>query len=696
MLHKFTNRLNNETSPYLLQHAHNPVDWYPWGAEALEKSKKENKPIFLSIGYATCHWCHVMEHESFENEEIAKLLNEYFVPIKVDREERPDLDAVYMKATIALTGGGGWPMNVFLTPENKPFFAGTYFPPDDSNVYGRMGFKTLLTRIHEAWKNQNEEILKSAEQILSSLQNKPDTTNLQNFQLSSDIFKKVFTTLQQSFDGIHGGFGRAPKFPMGHQFSFLLHHFYYSRESKALEMTQYSLAQMAFGGIYDQLGGGFSRYSTDDKWLVPHFEKMLYDNGLLAKCYLECFQITQNTYFKEVAEDIFKYILRDMSSPTGGFYSAEDADSEGVEGKFYVWEFEEVQKLLTKEEFDFAYKYFHIYEHGNWPEHGEKNNILFCTDTLEDFLKKNPEFNLEMAEQVKQKLLTYRGKRVRPLLDDKILTSWNGLMISAMALGYKVTGESKYLEAAAKAVEFINQKMTDKNGLLRSSRNGQSKIPAFLEDYTFLTQGLIYLWEATQEIKYLKQAIDLQNKTNELFWPENNNKTEKIYGTLNPHGEKLIIEEGEDHDGAIPTGNSVALFNLQKLGHYLGDNKLLNQAENLIESSAIYLEHYPSGFCQRLIGTQLAFYPISEVVIVALSANDPVFLEVQKYLKKNFLPNVVYFLVTPENEKSFKETIPALVDKNVIDSKTTIYVCQNFSCQQPIYSLEEFQKLLTK
>jgi len=670
-------------SPYLLQHAHNPVDWFPWGSEALEKSKKENKPIFLSIGYATCHWCHVMEHESFENEEIAKLLNEYFVPIKVDREERPDLDAVYMKATIALTGSGGWPMNVFLTPQHKPFFAGTYFPPDDSNVYGRMGFKTLLTRINEAWKNQNEEILKSAEQILSSLKNKPDTENFKNFQLSEDIFKKAFMTLHQSYDGIHGGFGRAPKFPMGHQFSFLLHHFYYSKEIKALDITQYSLAQMAFGGIYDQLGGGFSRYSTDDKWLVPHFEKMLYDNGLLAKCYLECFQITQNVFFKEVAEDIFKYILRDMTAPTGGFYSAEDADSEGVEGKFYVWEFEEIQKLLTKPEFDFVYKYFHIYEHGNW----EENNILFCNESLNEFIQKNPEFNVELANTVKQKLFDYRSKRIRPLLDDKILTSWNGLMITAMALGYKTTGERKYLEAAVKAVEFINLKMTDAKGLMRSSRNGQSKIPAFLEDYVFLTQGLIYLWEATQEIKYLKQAIDLQNQTNIYFW----NDQEKIFKTLNPHGEKLIMEEGEDHDGAIPTGNSVALFNLQKLGHYLGDTKLLNQAENLIESSAVYLEHYPSGFCQRLIGTQLAFYPMSEVVVVAPTAKDPDFLEVQKYLKGKFLPNVVYFLITPENEKSFKETIPALADKNAIDNKTTIYFCQNFSCKQPIFSLEELK-----
>ena len=560
---KTMNRLQHEKSPYLLQHANNPVDWYPWGEEAFEKARKEDKPILLSIGYSTCHWCHVMEYESFEDEEVAALMNETFVSIKVDREERPDIDNIYMTVCQLLSQGGcGWPLNVFMTPDKKPFYAATYVPKNSR--YGRLGMMELIPRIAEVWKNNREEILKSAESTTQSLTLATDPTRIQaGEELDSKTLKKTYEQLESRYDPAHGGFGNRPKFPTPHNLLFLLRYGQRTGNQKAIDMVSKTLESMSNGGIFDHIGFGFHRYSTDSEWLVPHFEKMLYDQALLALAYTEAYQLTKNKGFKQTAEQIFTYVLRDMTSPDGGFYSAEDADSEGEEGKFYLWSQQEIIEILGKKEAELVINIYNTEPGGNFTDEvsGEKpgTNILH--------LNKNPD-QAAMAlgisrdeldsriNESRQKLFDVREKRIHPSKDDKIITDWNGLMIAAFAKAGRVFENKKYTDAAEKAADFINSKLTKDGRLLHRYRGGDAAILANIDDYAFFIWGLLELYESTFNIVYLKEAISLTDQMIKYFWDDTN------YGFFftPSDGEKLLVKQKEIYDGAVPSGNAVAMI----------------------------------------------------------------------------------------------------------------------------------------
>ena len=497
--HKFTNKLINETSPYLLQHAHNPVNWHPWGEEALLQSRKLDKPIFVSIGYSACHWCHVMERESFENEEIAQLLNDNFICIKVDREERPDLDEIYMNAVQMMTGSGGWPLSAWLTPELESFFGGTYFPPEDR--WERIGFKNILKRLIHLWENQRDQLRQSAGQITSSMRQISQVQS-SDFEFSLSLWHSAVKAAEQTFDERYGGFGSAPKFPQAMELSFLLRYYFHTGEKQTLKMVEKSLHVMANGGIFDQLGGGFHRYSTDEQWLVPHFEKMLYDNALLSVTYLEAYQITRKEFYAKVARATLDYVVREMTATEGGFFSSQDADSEGEEGKFYVWQKIEIDKILGPDESKLFCTVYGVSPDGNW----EGKNILFRSCNLQEATQKIglTEYELiDRLEQDRQKLLTVRTERIPPHKDDKILTSWNGLMISALCKGFQVLGDKKYLVVAKKAVDFLLEKMHFQNQILRTYRNGISHLNGYLPDYAFLVAALIDVYESLFELSYV-------------------------------------------------------------------------------------------------------------------------------------------------------------------------------------------------
>ena len=517
---KHTNRLINQTSPYLLQHAHNPVNWHPWGEEALEHAKREDKPILLSIGYAACHWCHVMEHESFENEQIAAVMNEHFINIKVDREERPDLDEIYMNAVQMLTGAGGWPMTMFLTPDLKPFYGGTYFPPD--NRYGRPGFAQVLLGVEEAYRERHEAVADQADQITAHL-NRLSEMEAHDHTLTTDLLDAAYQDYRARFDSQYGGFGDAPKFPPSMGLSLLLRHWLRTGNPNALEMVEVTLEKMACGGMYDQLGGGFHRYSVDARWLVPHFEKMLYDNALLTVTYLEAYQATGKAFYRQIAVETLDYVLREMyNTEVGGFYSTQDADSEGVEGKFFVWTLDEVEALLGKEKAEIYCEYYDITEPGNF----EGKNILHV-QTPPDLFARKLRMDLQALETIlaegKEKLFEVREKRIKPGLDDKILTSWNGLMIRSMAMGYQILGDERYREAAEKSANFVLTQLSQDNGrLLRTHRAGKSHLNAYLEDYAYFIASLIDFYEATFDVRWLKQAERLNQIMIEQFWDDAN------------------------------------------------------------------------------------------------------------------------------------------------------------------------------
>ncbi|MFX1314023.1 MAG: thioredoxin domain-containing protein, partial [Promethearchaeota archaeon] len=536
------NHLLKEKSPYLLQHVNNPVDWYPWGMEAFDKAKREDKPIFLSIGYSTCHWCHVMAHESFENEEIAELMNDIFISIKVDREERPDIDKIYMTICQMMTGSGGWPLTIIMTPEKKPFFAGTYFPKQTR--FGRIGLIDLIKRIKELWVNQRNEIINSADQITFSLQNIDQESPGDKF--NQEIFRETYQQLSRQFDTIKGGFGNRPKFPTPHNLIFLLRYWKRTGDKKSLEMVEKTLRAMRKGGIYDHIGFGFHRYSTDSIWLVPHFEKMLYDQALIAIAYIEAYQATKNDIYKKTAEEIFSYVLRDMASSEGGFYSAEDADSEGEEGKFYVWPKEELEQILDKNELDLVIRIFNIEQNGNYLEETSGKN----TGNNIFHLKNIPENEIQdKLEKIRIKLFNTREKRIHPQKDDKILTDWNGLMIAALAKAAIAFQETKYLHAAQNAVNFILSNLQDSNKkLLHRYKDGLSEIQGYLTDYAFFIWGLIELYEASFDIFYLKTALEFHNTQIEDFWDI---KIGGFYFTAN-NSEELLTRQKEIYDGAIP------------------------------------------------------------------------------------------------------------------------------------------------
>lgn len=675
----FTNHLVQETSLYLKQHVHNPVDWYSWGKEALARARQLDRPIFLSVGYSACHWCHVMEHESFEDAEVAALLNEHFVSIKVDREERPDLDQIYMTYVQLSTGQGGWPMTVFLTPDLQPFFGGTYFPPDDR--YGRPGFKRLLHALIETWQSRRDEVTQSAQQLTAQLQ---DACRLQpqGDQLDLRMIVQAVNTLRRSFDRGNGGFGAAPKFPHPMELKLLLRAWRRSRDEDALFMVQHTLNRMAMGGIYDHLGGGFHRYSTDAQWLVPHFEKMLYDNALLTSVYLEAYQATHDPFFREVVEETIGYVLREMTSPEGAFFSTQDADSEGVEGKFFVWSVAEVEQVLGK---DLAEAFLYVYgltPEGNWEDH----NILARGKTLEQCAKllHLPEEDLRrMLQENKKRLYDARAKRVRPGRDEKILTSWNGLMIAALAQAAQVLEEPAYAAAAERAADFILKAMRAADGrLFRTVAAGSAaKLNAYLEDYAFFLDALVTLYEATFAPRWLEAAFDLTQVMIEQFW----DSVETGFFYTGKDHEALIARSKDPHDSSVPSGNSMAVMVLLRLGKLTGRVDLLEKAEATLRLFAGLMTNSPLAAGQMLLALDFFLGPVEEFAVLG----DPDAEETRRVLRAlrcTFRPSKVVALRAPQVEAN-DELLPLLRGKTSKGAVTT-YLCQNFVCQAPLVGAE--------
>jgi uncharacterized protein YyaL (SSP411 family) len=685
------NRLSNEKSPYLLQHADNPVDWFPWSEDAFLKAAEEDKPVFLSIGYSTCHWCHVMEKESFEDGEIADLMNDAFVSIKVDREERPDIDNIYMTACQILTGSGGWPLTIIMTPEKKPFFAGTYFPKD--NRFGRMGMKELIIRIKDLWKTKRTEINYSADEIHSAIQESAKIEAGPDF--NQDILDEAYKDLEKRFDSRYGGFSVSPKFPTPHNFLFLLRYYKRRNEIKALKMVEKSLTEMKKGGIYDQIGFGFHRYSTDEKWLVPHFEKMLYDQALLAEAYIEAFQITRNESYLNTAKEILEYVSRDMTSPEGGFFSAEDADSEGVEGKFYLWSLDEIKNIFGNEA-DLVTGIFNLKEEGNWfdPAHGGYNgtNILHRGIDLGQFAHE-----LEIPEEllktkfnsVREKLYRHRKQRIHPFKEDKILTDWNGLMISAYAKASRSFDDPKYLGIAEKAAGFILNKLFDSRGkLLHRFRNGESAIPANIDDYAFFTASLLDLYEASFSKKYLETALSLTKELIDHFW----DKERGGFYFSPDYGEKQIIRTKEIYDGAVPSGNSVALLNLLKLGRITANPEFEEKASLSAKAFFKIVNASPSAFTRFLTSLDFMLGESFEIIISGRKESEDT-VSMIKEIENHYIPNKVVIL-NDKNGEDISEIIPFINNYSQINNSATVYLCKNYICNLPVTDQQALKKML--
>jgi uncharacterized protein YyaL (SSP411 family) len=686
-VHKYTNRLIYETSPYLLQHAHNPVDWFPWGKEAFERAKKEDKPVFLSIGYSTCHWCHVMERESFENEQIAEIMNEYFVNIKVDREHRPDVDGIYMNAVQMMTGLGGWPLSVFLTPEGKPFFGGTYFPPKD--VYGRPGFERVLLSIADAWKNRRQELIDSSHKISDVLASLTGPTKKET--LSSDMLKAGFDYFKAAFDSVNGGFGPAPKFPQPTNLSMLLSYWYRTNDTQALQMVEKTLDAMSKGGIYDHIGGGFHRYATNKKWLIPHFEKMHYDQALLSKVYMQAYQVTGKQNYAVTAREVFDYVLRDMTDPEGGFYSAEDADSEGKEGVFYVWEQKEIDAILDKDEAEIFSAYYGVTEKGNFEEEKTILNITSSTAQLEEKFNKDHTEITNILSKAHSKIFSERAKRIRPHRDDKIITAWNGLMISSMAYGGAVLREEKYIRAAERAAEFILDSLHKKDRLMRDYRQNQAVELAFLDDYAFTIMGFLDLYEASFETKWLIDAKMLAVEMIKLF---TDNEQGGFFLT-GKDSEKLITRIKPSTDGVIPSGNSAASFALLKLGKLTMNQYFTEQGGKVLESFSQQLKQ-PSGYCSEMLSALNFWLGPSQEIVIASDTNAADTQQMLKLIRSKFLPNAVLLLHPQENaESGIDKTIPFIQNLTAIEGKATAYVCENYACNQPANKLDDLDKLLS-
>ena len=705
-----TNRLAREKSPYLLQHAHNPVDWYPWGEEAFAKARQEKKPIFLSIGYSTCHWCHVMEHESFESEEVAAFMNSRFVNIKVDREERPDVDRVYMTFVQATTGGGGWPLNVWLTPSLKPFVGGTYFPPEDRN--GQPSFLKVLRRIAEAWENDHGKINESGNQIMSALARSADAASRSDAKVEAKLIEAANQQVARGYDSREGGFGGAPKFPRPVTLDFLFHIYHRSPadsdEGKAaLGMALFTLRKMAAGGMHDQLGGGFHRYSVDDFWRVPHFEKMLYDQAQLASAYLDAYQITGDLRYENIARDTLDYVRRDLTDKEGGFYSAEDADSltkaggtEKTEGAFYVWTKKEIDDALGEyaELFDYHYG---IEEEGNAPlgsdPQGELKgkNVLYERQSFAETAKHFGKSELDVEESMRYRratLLELRAKRPRPHLDDKIITAWNGLMISAFARGAQVLGDNNYREAAVRAAEFVRDKLYDSKAhiLRRSYRGGASSVGGFAEDYAFYIQGLLDLYEATFDVQWLRLAEQLQTTQDRLFWDEKGGG----YFTSTGEDANILLRMKEDNDNAEPAASSIAALNLLRLAQMRDSKEMRKRASETIDAFAVTLNHYASAMPEMLVALDRSLTKSKQIIIAGKTeANDT--RELLEETRRHYLPNAIVLLADgEEGQKYLAGKLEEMKAMQPVDGKATAYVCGNFSCKAPVTSVAELRKLL--
>lgn len=680
------NRLAGETSPYLLQHATNPVDWYPWGSEALARSKADKKPIFLSVGYSACHWCHVMERESFENPAIAALMNEHFINIKVDREERPDLDQIYMSAVMAMTGHGGWPMSVFLTPDLEPFFGGTYFPPTDSR--GMAGFPRVLTSVHQAWQDRQEEIVQSAAEMTRQLRSFT-TLPKGSGTLETKLLDQAARSTMRGFDPLHGGFGHAPKFPHPMDLRVLLRHHARTGDSQALHVVRHTLDKMARGGIYDHLGGGFARYSTDDRWLVPHFEKMLYDNALLTSAYLEAYQATHDTDFARVACETMDYVLTRMTGPEGAFYSTEDADSEGVEGKYYVWSPAEVVEILGADRAKtFCYVY-DVTEQGNWEDHNILNLPRTIGQAAKLLARDEDELRADLAAS-RAKLLAAREKRVPPAKDTKVLVAWNGLMIAALAEGGRILKDERYLEAAGKAAGFILEHMRLPDGrLLHTYKDGQAKLDAYLDDYADLIDGLTRLYEATGEQRWVESALALSKIMIDEFADVEQGG---FFFTGNRH-ETLIARQKDVHDNATPSGNAMAATALIRLGALTGHDELTQAGRNALESVQSLLERQPAAAGQSLIALDFLLGSIRELAVIA--GSDPAeFRAVLEAIATPFRPHKVVAPATIDQAALLAKRFPLLANRPARDGKTTTYVCEHFTCNEPVVGLDGVEAVL--
>jgi len=680
-----TNRLANETSPYLLQHKDNPVDWYPWGEEALKRAREEDKPLLLSVGYSACHWCHVMERESFEDDETARMMNEHFVNIKVDREERPDIDSIYMAAVQALTRHGGWPMTVFLTPDGAPFYGGTYFPPTPSR--GMPSFQQLLLSIVDAYENRREEVMQSAQSVRDYLQASTAAVMPEAESAGKELLDRAAVALLSQLDRRFGGFGGAPKFPQAMNLEVLLRHYYRTGERSALDGVELTCRQMAQGGIYDHLGGGFSRYSVDEYWLVPHFEKMLYDNALLSRLYLETYQATGEPFYRRIAEETLDYVLRDMTSEEGGFYSAEDADSEGEEGKFYVWTPEELEAVLEPDEANFAARYWDVTGRGNF----EGKNILHVARPPEAVAV---EFGLSTEELwnrmtgIRAKLFAVREERVRPGRDEKILAAWNGLMLRSFALAARITGREDYLEAAVKNANFVLKKLKEDGRIHRSYKDGQARFNGYLEDYAMVADGLVALYEATFETRWLVEADALMDAVSELFWDE---EKRIFYDTPADH-EELVTRPRDVYDNAAPSGTSVATEVLLRLALFLDRNDYRQRAEDVLEELAGGMEKVPGGFGRLLCALDFSASEPREVAIVG-EQRSPDTRALLQAVYSGYLPNKVVAGRDPDDDEA-GGLIPLLAQRPARAGKATAYVCVQYACQTPTTDPEELTRQL--
>jgi uncharacterized protein YyaL (SSP411 family) len=679
-----TNRLIHETSPYLRQHAQNPVDWYPWGPEALERARREDKPIFLSIGYSACHWCHVMEHESFEDEETARILNEHFISVKVDREERPDLDQIYMNAVLAFTGHGGWPMSVFLAPDLKPFYGGTYFPREDR--YGMLGFKRLLLSIARAWQERRADLRHNAEQVTAHLQAAAQIEP-RGGELGPDLIRNAVQVLERIFDPRDGGFGRAPKFPHALELMLLLRAWRRFDHPQALAMARLTLDRMALGGLYDQLGGGFHRYSTDARWLVPHFEKMLYDNALLSQAYLEAYQATGEPFYRTVVEETLAWVQREMTSPEGGFYSTLDADSEGEEGKFYVWTRGEVEAALGPELAGVFCSVYDVSDAGNW----EGRNILNRARPLaqDARLLRLPEDELRARlAEAKRRLLEVRARRVRPGRDEKVLAAWNGLMIAAFARAAQVL-DSRYAEPAVRAADFVLSAMRGQDGRLRRtySSPGPARLNAYLEDYSFLADALVALYEATFEPRWLAAALELAGVMVEQFWDEQGGG---FFFVGHDH-EPLIVRGKDPQDGSTPSGNSMAATALLRLARLTGRHDLAEKAEQTLRLCAGLMREHPTMFGQMLIALDFWLGPVQEFAVIG---PRPAAAEALRLIHAGFRPNKVVAWADPAVGAP-DQLVPLLAGKSAVGGEVTTYICQNFACQAPLVGVDALRQALT-
>ncbi len=672
------NHLVHETSPYLLQHAYNPVDWHPWGTEALQKAKKENKPILVSIGYAACHWCHVMERESFEDESTAAIMNEHFVNIKIDREERPDLDHIYMDAVQAITGSGGWPLNVFLTSEAKPFYGGTYFPP--VQAFNKPSWKQVLLSIAEAYKEKKPEIIQQAENLTQHLLESNQFGIRQDAgPFNQEVLEEVFSSLMKNADKAEGGFGRAPKFPQTFSIQWLLRYHYYTENEEGLQQALLSLDKMIRGGIYDQVGGGFARYSTDAEWLVPHFEKMLYDNALLVTAISEAYQLAGESTYRDAIRETIDFIKRELMSPEHGFYCALDADSEGEEGKFYVWSKEEVMSIL-KDEADLLCQLFDITERGNWEGH----NILRLPLGLDEFAKRNSLDPGQLRNDVikaKQKLLEARSIRPRPLLDDKMLLGWNALMNAACSKAFMATGEEDYRQLAIRNMDFLfrsfSNRSNDKWG--HSYKNGEARFPAFLDDFAFMIQALILLQEITGEARYLETAKELTQHVINHFSEEDG---PFFYYTPNDQ-EDVIVRKKEIYDGATPSGNAVMAHNLFYLSAVFDIGGWKTRSMQMVSALSQVIRKYPGSFGVWASLLQSFTQEVPEIVISGKKIN-----EMRNQFLSIFIPHRIF-----QSTEITNAAFPLLEGKPIAD-QALIFLCKNYSCQHPVDNLQAFIRLM--